>query len=152
MNMETSTFTLTHKLLTEYLNYYHQFVRELKEYEQAAETLESAAGTAQYGEEAALPKAQGGTSDPTYNQVVTQRGMKAHIDRRKNAVKAVESYRVYVVGLRHNDVLDCWLAGDTIIQTADKTKISKSTVQCARREIVDIIFKGELAKYEATNK
>lgn len=134
---------LTRAMLSEYFTYYHEYVKEIEEHQQAVVSMLPAAKTAAYGLEATMPKAQGGLSDPTFQQVVNKGGFNAHIDRRIKAVRAVKELREHIKGIRENDVLDLWLEGDTLQQTADKLRIGKSTVQRCRDKIIELILEGE---------
>ena len=134
----------TREMVNEYLTCYHKIEKEIEQYHIDVQgTQQPAASIAQYGIEATMPKAKGGVSDPTFNQVVNKGVRDPHIQRRIAVVRAVKQFKQHITGLRESDVLDCWLAGETQVQTAAKLQIGQPTVQRCREKIVDQILKGE---------
>lgn len=136
---------LTREMVNEYLTRYHEIEKEIEQYRiDVFGTQQPVAAVAQYGIEATMPKAQGGVSDPTFNQATSGGIVKdPYIKRRIAVVKAVKDFKKHVKGLRENDVLDYWLMGSTLAETAEKLKIGKSTVQRCREKVIDLIIEGE---------
>lgn len=136
---------LSREMVSEYLTRYHEFVKEIAQYHIDVQgTQQPVAAIAQYGIEATMPKAQGGGhSDPTFNQATSHPTKDPYIMRRIAVVRAVKDFRKHVQGIRESDVLDFWLFGHTIIVTAEKLKVGKSTVQRCRDKIIDSILEGE---------
>lgn len=135
----------TREMVCEYLTRYHEIEQEIKQYHiDSFGTHEPVASIAQYGIEATMPKAQGGVSDPTFNQATSANNVKdPYIKRRIAVINAVNGFKKHVQGLRENDVLDYWLAGCTLADTAEKLSIGKSTVQRCRERIIELIIEGE---------
>lgn len=136
---------LTREMVCEYLTRYREIVKEIEQYSiDVLGTQQPVAAVAQYGIEATMPKAQGGVSDPTFNQATSGGIVKdPYIKRRIAVVNAVKDFKKHVKGLRENDVLDYWLMGYTLAETAEKLKIGKSTVQRCREKVIDLIIEGE---------
>ena len=133
----------TRDMVCEYLTQYHRIEKELEQYYiDVKGTQLPAASTAKYGIEATMPKAQGGVSDPTFNQALNTGAKDPYIKRRIAVVRAVKHFKKHVTGFREKDVYDCWLAGLTIEKTAEKLGVSNATVHRNRQKIIEVILEG----------
>lgn len=130
--------------LHEAIENYKAYSKEVHNYYETMSKLKPAAATAKYGIEASMPRGgSSGHSDPTFQQAM---GIKldAYTKRREQAVKMIDQRRKNVKGVRENDILDMWIEGFSIIDTAERLQdISKSTVSRIRDKILDAMAKGE---------
>lgn len=134
----------TRDMVCEYISQYHRIEKEIEQYYiDIKGTQLPAASTAKYGIEATMPKAQGGVSDPTFNQAVNKGVQDPHIRRRIAVVRAVKQFKKHITGFRESDVYECWLAGLTIEKTAEKLGISNTTVHRNREKVIELILEGE---------
>lgn len=96
-----------------YLKDYHWMINSVKIGQEVAGTTGVSGGnlTAQYGIEAVMPKAQGGTSDPVYNEVVRR---DKHITRMigyKSKIRLIQEHIHVIHDARETEVLHWILEG-----------------------------------------
>lgn len=139
---------IKHRILTReqvrvYLSQYTSIIKEIEQYRCEMGKLLPAASTAQYGIEATLPKAQGGVSNPTFNQAINGPANDAYITRRLAVVSATKQFKRHIKEPVAVSVLDCWMRGCTVVETSTQLNISKRKVDRLRSEILDLIIEGE---------
>jgi len=134
---------ITREMLIEYITHYQEWKQEVVHYREQMAKVRPAASTARYGIEASMPRGGGsGHSDPTFAQA-TSTQVEPYITRRVAAIRVIDNRRRIIRSVRENDVLDMWVKGLTITETADMLSIGKSTVQRCREKILDLMMEGK---------
>ncbi len=93
--------------------------------------------TAQYGEEAAMPKAQGTTSDPIYREVLRRSKRWKKIEEYERKITALQSLFHKVHNERESEILYWLLEGKSYRWIAAHMGLSHSHIQKLRISIID---------------
>ncbi len=93
--------------------------------------------TAQYGEEAAMPKAQGTTSDPIYREVLRRSKRWKKIEEYEKKITALQSLFHKVHNERESEILYWLLEGKSYRWIAAHMGLSHSHIQKLRISIID---------------
>ena len=95
---------------------YHHNITILKEYRRTMKSV----GVAQSGIESVMPKAQGGTSDPTGNEAVRLAGDSSYFAELATDIKYLQD-RLDRVPKKYERTLDLTLSGHSVIDIANLT-------------------------------
>lgn len=103
-----------------------------------------AAGTAQYGIEATMPKAQGGTSDPTFNAAIygdSSYHPEKYLESMQAAVALVDDlYRQLEKGaLKDRMLVDMWTAGMTEKEMAKEFDCDRFVVKRSKERLLKMM-------------
>lgn len=131
--------------LDQWLKDYHWMVNEIKIMKDAMESVlkgieYDGAKIAQYGIEATLPKAVGGTSDPVSFEAIRRANIYSRYLRYERKVREIQERSKYVVGEREIYVLNCILDGDSMRKIGQKMGLSESTIRRLREHILDMMI------------
>ncbi|WCK55411.1 LuxR C-terminal-related transcriptional regulator [Aneurinibacillus sp. Ricciae_BoGa-3] len=96
----------------------------------------SGAGTAQYGVEASLPKAQGVNSDVTYREAQKLLRNWERMKRYERKVKKLEEAVRSLKDERERTLAEGILDGEKLYQIAQQLNVSRTTVDTIRRSMV----------------
>lgn len=101
---------MNEKQIEQLLKDYHWMINSVKV---MREVLNDIGGglTAQYGIEAVMPKAQGGTSDPVYTEVVRRNKHHKTIEGYENKIKLIQNHIYVIKDVREKEVLHWILEG-----------------------------------------
>ena len=101
---------MTEKQIEQILKDYHWMINSVKV---MRENLQEAGGKliAQYGIEAAMPKAQGGSSDPVYTEVVRRSKHFKTIEGYENKIMLIQKHIHVIQDVREKEVLHWILEG-----------------------------------------
>lgn len=101
---------MTEKKIEQILKDYHWMINSVKV---MRENLQDAGGKliAQYGIEAAMPKAQGGSSDPVYTEVVRRSKHFKTIEGYENKIMLIQKHIHVIQDVREKEVLHWILEG-----------------------------------------
>lgn len=101
---------MTEKQIEQILKDYHWMINSVKV---MRENLQDAGGKliAQYGIEAAMPKAQGGSSDPVYTEVVRRSKHFKTIEGYENKIMLIQKHIHVIQDVREKEVLHWILEG-----------------------------------------
>lgn len=101
---------MTEKQIEQLLKDYHWMINSVLV---MRENLQEVGGklTAQYGIEAAMPKAQGGASDPVYTEVVRRSKHFKTIEGYENKIKLIQKHIHIIQDTREKEVLHWILEG-----------------------------------------
>ncbi|PIC66755.1 hypothetical protein CSV71_08045 [Sporosarcina sp. P21c] len=101
---------MTEKQIEQILKDYHWMINSVKV---RRENLQDAGGKliAQYGIEAAMPKAQGGSSDPVYTEVVRRSKHFKTIEGYENKIMLIQKHIHVIQDVREKEVLHWILEG-----------------------------------------
>ncbi|MGG1451391.1 LuxR C-terminal-related transcriptional regulator [Bacillus licheniformis] len=103
------------------------------------ESLEDAGEglTAKYGVEASLPKAQGTTSDPVYNETIRRSKRFKKIEIYEQKVQKLQERISRISDERENEVLHWLLEGKSYRWIAQHMQLSFSHIRNIRESIID---------------
>lgn len=100
-------------------------------------TEDAAASIARYGQESNLPKAQGTTSDPTFQAAKKNLRLWERMKRYERTVKMVEEFaESYTLSEKEQIVLEGIMDGEKMINVAKEAGISRSRAQELKNEVV----------------
>lgn len=98
---------------------------------------DAAAGIVQYGEESVLPKAQGITSDPTFQAAKKNLRLWERIKRYERTIKMVDEFAdSNILSEKEQIVLEGIMDGEKMINVAKEAGISRSRAQELKNEVV----------------
>ncbi|BAU28542.1 hypothetical protein DFP93_105226 [Aneurinibacillus soli] len=98
---------------------------------------DAGAGTAQYGIEATLPKAQGINSDPVFRAAKKNLRMWERMKRYERTVKMVEEFaESYTLPDKEQIVLEGVMDGEKMMNIAKEIGISRTRAQELKNEVV----------------
>lgn len=126
------TYT-TQKVLDIIKNYHHN-ITILKEYRRTMKSV----GVAQSGIESVMPKAQGGTSDPTGNEAVRLAGDASYFAELATDIKYLQD-RLDRVPKEYETILDLRLSGHTVREIAFLQHRSYSYINKSLKHIAECI-------------
>ncbi len=105
------------------------------------DSLTAAASTAQYGIEATMPKAVGGTSDPVHAHVQIRAAREVRINKIKDELLMVQNLTSKVAGDIEQEVLYWLLEGMPFRWIGAKLNMSHTSVQRVRERVIDLMLK-----------
>ena len=126
------TYTVN-KVLDIIKNYHHN-ITILKEYRRTMKSV----GVAQSGIESVMPKAQGGTSDPTGNEAVRLAGDSSYFAELATDIKYLQD-RLDRVPKEYETILDLRLLGHTVREIAFLQHRSYSYINKSLKHIAECI-------------
>src|SRR5699024_918970 len=113
---------------------YHHNITILKEYRRTMKSV----GVAQSGIESVMPKAQGGTSDPTGNEAVRLAGDASYFAELATDIKYLQD-RLDRVPKEYEAILDLRLTGHTVREIAFLQHRSYSHINKSLKHIAECI-------------
>lgn len=105
---------------------------------------------AQYGIESVMPKAQGGTTDPIYQEMLRIEKYDENIKGIRHKVMFVQRYSQFVTNIRNRMILDLLLDGLPFREVALELDMSISGVKHRKDDIVEQM--AQKAKLEQKEK
>ncbi|UQD53316.1 DNA-binding response regulator [Bacillus methanolicus] len=132
---------MTHKEIEQILKDYHWMINSIKilrdSMKDAGERL-----TAQYGDEAALPKPKGVTSDPIYREYLRREKRWKKIQEYEKKVKIIQEHIHIIQDEREFEVLHWLLDGKSYRWIAMHMGLSHSHIRRLKDSIVDQLVKN----------
>lgn len=126
--------------LLQWIEDYHWMNETLREADQEMLQLPAAKGV-QYGIEATMPKASGGTSDPVFFEVFRRTEYRSKTLREyKMKVLEIQKRIDKVQGDREREVLWRLLNGNSMKSVGNAMKLSSQTVSRIRERIVEMML------------
>lgn len=101
---------MNEKQIEQLLKDYHWMINSVKVMREGMNDIGGGL-TAQYGIEAVMPKAQGGTSDPVYTEVVRRSKHHKTIEGDENKIKLIQNHIYVIKDVREKEVLHWILEG-----------------------------------------
>lgn len=127
--------------LQETIRNYCWIISEIERLEQELQEYEFS-GTAQYGEEAAMPKAVGHISNPVAGEAIRRQAKSKRRIRMEEKVMYIQNRLHVITDDRKRALLDCLLDGLTLTETAKHLCISRQKAWQLQTEIVDELIGG----------
>lgn len=128
---------ITRANLLQWMGNYRWMVESIKE-ARYGEQQYMGAKVAQYGLEASLPKAVGGTSDAVFNEVNRRiSGTSQRIKRYEYQVQQIQKRIPFVQGDREIEVLHRLLDGSSMRAVSRHMRLSETTIKRVRETIIE---------------
>ena len=104
------------------------------------------AGVAQYGIEAAMPKAQGNNSDPIYNEVVRRQKAHSSVSKLEEKVRFIQEHMHVITDEKEQIVLHKLLDGYSLRAISRITGNSFSKVRTSKDNIARQLYEAQQIK------
>lgn len=127
MSYATNEQYSTEKIM-DLINNYPYYISRLKEMNALYQSEVGGGSIAQYGIESAMPKAQGGNSDPVHNDVLRRMKMNKEITRIENKVRYIQNRWDRITDERMALVFNLRLNGETYTEIAKMLGVTKQRV------------------------
>ncbi|MFA7745121.1 helix-turn-helix domain-containing protein [Salinicoccus roseus] len=133
MNYATETYS-TEKIM-ELINNYPFYISRIKELRVKYNNAVGGGSISQYGIEATMPKASGGTSDPVYNEVERVLKMDKELSRLEAKARYIQNRWDRITDERMARVFNLRLNGMTYQKIAEEVDISTTRVYQIMQDI-----------------
>lgn len=117
------------------INNYPYYISRLKEMNAQYQSEVGGGSIAQYGIESAMPKAQGGNSDPVHNDALRRMKMNKEITRIENKVRYIQNRWDRITDERMALVFNLRLNGMTYSNVAKEVGISAQRAHSIMNEV-----------------
>lgn len=131
---------MTGKQIEQLLKDYHWMINSVKVMREGLNDIGGGL-TAQYGVEAVMPKAQGGTSDPVYTEVIRRSKHFKTIEGYESKIKLIQNHIHVIKDIRETEVLHWILEGKGYSWIARHMGLSHTHIKRLFTSIALQIFK-----------
>lgn len=122
--------------ISKILRDYHWMINEIKRQRKILEDMNGNL-TAQYGIEAAIPKAKGLTGDPIYQEVVRREKKSRWVEKLEKKILFIQSRVDRITDERERAVLECILDGMSMKAISRHMGLSTRHIQRIKNSIVE---------------
>ncbi|MEZ2459318.1 hypothetical protein ACBR55_12125 [Salinicoccus roseus] len=137
MNYATETYS-TEKIM-DLINNYPYYISRLKELDAQYKSEVGGGATSQYGIDAAMPKAQGGNSDPVHNDTIRRMKMDKELNRLQAKVRYIQNRWDRITDERTALVFNLRLNGMTYQSIAKEVGISPQRAHSIMNEVCETL-------------
>ncbi|KIH69931.1 hypothetical protein [Salinicoccus roseus] len=137
MNYATETYS-TEKIM-DLINSYPYYISRLKELDAQYKSEVGGGATSQYGIDAAMPKAQGGNSDPVHNDTIRRMKMDKELNRLQAKVRYIQNRWDRITDERTALVFNLRLNGMTYQSIAKEVGISPQRAHSIMNEVCETL-------------
>ncbi len=137
MNYATETYS-TEKIM-DLINNYPYYISRLKELDAQYKSEVGGGSTSQYGIDAAMPKAQGGNSDPVHNDTIRRMKMDKELNRLQAKVRYIQNRWDRITDERTALVFNLRLNGMTYQSIAKEVGISPQRAHSIMNEVCETL-------------
>ncbi len=133
MNYATEDYS-TEKIM-ELINNYPFYISRIEELRKKYSAEVGGSSTAQYGVESVMPKAQGGSSDPVYNEILRRVKMDKELSRLESKARYIQNRWDRITDERMAIIFNLRLSGMTYLKIAEEVDISAQRVYQVMQDV-----------------
>lgn len=137
MNYATETYS-TEKIM-DLINSYPYYISRLKELDAQYKSEVGGGATSQYGIDAAMPKAQGGNSDPAHNDTIRRMKMDKELNRLQAKVRYIQNRWDRITDERTALVFNLRLNGMTYQSISKEVGVSPQRAHSIMNEVCETL-------------